>query len=212
MKTQKIWFVTGASKGFGFEITKAALLSGYKVIATVRTKPEQLKSAFDNSDDLLVVTMDVTNEVEVKAAVKEGIAAFGQIDVLVNNAGYGMVTAVEEVSDEEVKKQYATNVFGLLNVIRAVVPNMRERRSGNIINISSMFGHDVIPGWAVYGSTKFAVEGLTKGLALELAPLNIKVTAVAPGLFTTDFLSTESYKRLRRYYWRHAFGTRKTAW
>jgi NAD(P)-dependent dehydrogenase (short-subunit alcohol dehydrogenase family) len=137
--------------------------------------------------------MDVTQEDQVQAAVKQGIARFGRVDVLVNNAGFGMLTAVEEATDAEVRKQYDTNVFGLLNVTRAVLPYLRQQKSGRVINISSLFGYDAVPGWGLYGSTKFAVEGLSKGLAIELAALGIHVTAVAPGLFTTDFLSTESY-------------------
>lgn len=193
MKTQKVIFVTGASKGFGLEIAKEALAAGDKVVATVRTKPEQLAATLSNHQDLLIVTMDVSNEKQVQDAVTSAIDRFGKIDVLVNNAGYGMVSAIEEASDAEIKNQYATNVFGALNVIRAVLPHMRKEKSGYIINVTSMFGYDVIPGWAIYGSTKFALEGLSKGLAMELAPFGIKVTALAPGLFSTDFLSTESY-------------------
>jgi NAD(P)-dependent dehydrogenase (short-subunit alcohol dehydrogenase family) len=137
--------------------------------------------------------MDVTNEPQVKAAVAQAINHFGKIDVLVNNAGYGIVTAIEEATDAEVKQQYETNVFGLLNVTRAVLPHLRKQRSGHIINFSSVFGFDALPGWGLYGSTKFAVEGITKGLALELKPLGIKVTAVEPGLFSTDFLGKDSY-------------------
>lgn len=137
--------------------------------------------------------MDVTQEDQVQEAVKQGIARFGRIDILVNNAGFGMVTAIEEATDAEVRKQYDTNVFGLLTVTRAVLPYLRQQKSGRIINISSLFGYDAIPGWGLYGSTKFAIEGLSKGLAVELAPLGIHVTTVAPGLFSTDFLSTESY-------------------
>lgn len=193
MKTQKVILVTGASKGFGLEIAKTALAAGDKVIATVRSKADQLTASLNNDPNLLVVTMDVTNEAQVKAAVAEGLLRFGKIDVVINNAGYGIVTAIEEATDAEVKAQYETNVFGLLNVVRAVLPHLRAQKSGHIINVSSLFGFGAIPGWALYGSTKFAVEGISKGLALELEPLNIKVTAVEPGLFSTDFLSTESY-------------------
>lgn len=191
-QAQKIVFVTGASKGFGFEITTAVLANGDKVIATVRNNENQLKEKLNNNPDLLVVTMDVSNESQVKQAVQQAITRFGKIDVLINNAGFGMVTAVEEASDEEVRKQYDTNVFGLLNVTRAVLPYLRKQRSGHIVNFSSMFGFDSIPGWGLYGSTKFAIEGISKGLAVELLPLGIKVTAVEPGLFSTDFLSSES--------------------
>jgi len=193
MKTQKVWFITGASRGFGLEIARAALVAGDRVVATVRYQPTQLATTLHNHPALYVVQMDVTQEEQVQAAVKQGIARFGRLDVLVNNAGFGMVTAIEEATDAEVRKQYDTNVFGLLNVTRAVLPYLRQQKSGHIINISSLFGYDAIPGWGLYGSTKFAVEGLSKGLAVELAPLGIHVTVVAPGLFTTDFLSTESY-------------------
>ena len=193
MKMQKVWFITGASRGFGLEIAKAALAAGDQVVATVRSNPAQLAAVLDNHPDLYVVPMDVTQEDQVQAAVQQSIARFDRIDVLVNNAGYGMITAIEEATDAEVRKQYDTNVFGLLNVTRAVLPYLRQQKSGHVINISSLFGYDVVPGWSLYGSTKFAVEGLSKGLAVELAPLGIHVTTVAPGLFTTDFLSTDSY-------------------
>ncbi len=193
MKTQKVWFITGASRGFGLEIAKAALAVGDQVVVTVRSHPAQLATTLHNHPDLYVVQMDVTQENQVQAAVKQGIARFGRVDVLVNNAGFGMVTAIEEATDAEARKQYDTNVFGLLNVTRAVLPYLRQQKSGRVINITSLFGYDVVPGWGLYGSTKFAIEGLSKGLAVELAPLGIHVTAVAPGLFTTDFLSTESY-------------------
>jgi len=193
MKNQKVLFVTGAAKGFGFEIAKAALEAGDKVVATVRSKPEILAAALNKHANLLIVVMDVNNEDQIKEAVSESILVFGKIDVLVNNAGFGIISAIEEATDLEVKRQYETNVFGLLNVTRAILPYMRKERSGHIINFSSVFGFDAIPGWALYGSTKFAVEGLSKGLAAELAPFGIKVTAVEPGIFRTEFLSAESY-------------------
>jgi NAD(P)-dependent dehydrogenase (short-subunit alcohol dehydrogenase family) len=148
--------------------------------------------------ETLVVTLDVTKEEEVKKGVEEAIARFGRIDVLVNNAGYGLLGAVEEVSDEEVKKQYATNVFGLLNVTRAVLPHMRGQHSGHIINISSLFGYlATAPGFGLYGSTKFAVEGISEGLALEVKPFGIHVTSAAPGFFRTSFASADSYQSSR---------------
>ena len=218
MKKQKVWFITGASKGFGFEIAKAALAAGDKVVGTVRSNTEVLESALAGTkaapggdgalqgvsgvgvlsgagDETLVVTLDVTKENEVKKGVEEAIARFGRIDVLVNNAGYGLLGAVEEVTDEEVKKQYATNVFGLLNVTRAVLPHMRSQHSGHIINISSLFGYSAAPaGLGLYGSTKYAVEGISEVLALEVKPFGIHVTSAAPGLFRTSFASAESYQ------------------
>jgi NAD(P)-dependent dehydrogenase (short-subunit alcohol dehydrogenase family) len=193
MTTQKVWFITGASRGFGLEIAQAVLAAGDRVVAMVRSDPAQLAATLHNPPDLYVVQMDVTQENQVREAVKQGIARFGRVDVLVNNAGFGMVTAIEEATDAEVRKQYDTNVFGLLNVTRALLPYLRQQRCGRVINISSLFAYDAIPGWGLYGSSKFAVEGISKGLAVELAPLGIHVTVVGPGLFTTDFLSAESY-------------------
>lgn len=191
----KIWFITGASKGFGFEIAKAVLANGDRVVATVRKNAEQLADRLGNRDRALVVTLDVTNEAQAKAGVQAAIERFSRIDVLVNNAGYGLLAATEEASAEEIKKQYDTNVFGLLNVTQAVLPQMRKQASGHIINISSLFGYlNALPGFALYGSTKFAVEGISEGLASEVKAFGIRVTAVAPGLFTTDFASTDSYQ------------------
>ena len=195
MKSQKTWFITGASRGFGLDITKAVLASGDKVVATVRSKPEQLTEKLQHNSNLLVVVLDVTNEEQVKAGIQQAISKHGQIDVLVNNAGYGLLGATEEASDKEVRKQYDTNVFGLLNVTRAVLPYMREKKSGHIINVSSLFGYGATTvGLGIYGSTKFAVEGITEGLALEVNSLGIKVTALAPGLFSTDFLAGDSFQ------------------
>jgi NAD(P)-dependent dehydrogenase (short-subunit alcohol dehydrogenase family) len=191
----KVWFITGASKGFGFEIARAALASGDQVVATVRKQADQVATRLDGGDRALVVTLDVTDEKAVKAGVQAAIDRFSRIDVLVNNAGYGLLAATEEASAEEVRKQYDTNVFGLLNVTRAVLPHLRRQGSGHIVNISSLFGYlNSVPGFGLYGSTKFAVEGISEGLAIELKPLGIHVTAVAPGLFSTDFVSTDSYQ------------------
>jgi NAD(P)-dependent dehydrogenase (short-subunit alcohol dehydrogenase family) len=192
MKTQKTWFITGASRGFGLDITEAALAAGDRVVATVRNKAGELTAKFNNNANLSVVTMDVTNQSQVNAAANEAISQFGQIDVLVNNAGYGLLSGIEEASDEEVKRNYEVNVFGTLNVIRAILPYMRKERSGHIINISSVGGLGAYVGWGLYGSTKFAIEGITEALAMELAPLGIYATVVAPGFFRTNFLDESS--------------------
>ena len=191
----KVWFITGASKGFGFEIAKAALASGDQVVATVRKNAGELAARLDGGNRALVVTLDVTNEKEIRAGVQAAIDRFNHIDVLVNNAGYGLLAATEEASAEEVRRQYDTNVFGVLNVTRAVLPQLRKQASGHIINVSSLYGYlNNLPGFGLYGSTKFAVEGISEGLALELKPLGIHVTAVAPGLFSTEFVSSDSYQ------------------
>lgn len=189
MHNRKVWFITGVTKGFGLEIAKAALRSGDRVVGTFRRKSKQVPASLLNAPDFLLVRLDVTREKEVIAGVQEAVRNFGRIDVVVNNAGFGVVAAIEEASDTETRQQFDTNVFGLLNVARAVLPDLRRQRSGHIINISSFFGYDVLPGWGLFGATKFAVEGISKGLALELAPFGIHVTAVAPGLFSTGFLA-----------------------
>ncbi len=187
---QKVWFVTGASRGFGAEIAKAILAAGDRLVATAR-KAEAL-SYLSQQDNLLPLALDVTDEKQARQAVDAALARFGRIDVLVNNAGYGILGAVEETSATEVENVYRTNVFGSLNLIRAVLPAMRQQRSGHIINISSIGGYGAYAGWGVYGSTKFAIEGITEALHAELAPLGIHATVVEPGFFRTDFLDPSS--------------------
>lgn len=187
----RTWFVTGASRGFGALIAKEALAAGDAVAATARN-PQAVVDGVGESPNLLPLALDVTDEAQAHAAAKAAVARFGRIDVLVNNAGYGLLGAVEEATADEVERLYRTNVFGLLAVTRAVLPHMRERRSGHIINVSSIGGYQSGPGFGVYCSTKFAVEGLTEALAAELAPLGVKVTVVEPGYFRTDFLDSRS--------------------
>ncbi|MCZ8517925.1 MULTISPECIES: oxidoreductase [Paenibacillus] len=192
---QKVWMITGASRGFGLEIAQAALEAGDQVVAAVRSKPEELAHKLQDNKNLLVTVLDVTDERQAEDAVKQAVDRFGAIDVLVNNAGYGLLAAVEEASAEEVNRIFETNVFGLLHVTRAVLPQMRKQRSGHVINISSVGGLTGIAGWGLYGSTKFAVEGLTEAMASELSPLGIHATAVEPGFFRTEFLDTSSLSR-----------------
>ena len=187
----RTWLITGASRGFGTLITQQALAAGDAVIATARN-PEDIQARLGQHPNLLAVRLDVTREEDAHAAVAAGIRHFGQIDVLVNNAGYGVLGAVEETSASETERLFATNVFGLLNVTRAVLPHMRRQRSGHVINISSLGGYQAYMGWGVYGSTKFAVEGISEAMHQELAPLGIKVTVVEPGFFRTDFLDDQS--------------------
>ena len=187
----RTWFITGASRGFGALIAQAALDAGDNVVATGRN-PEAVHKAVGEQPNLLVLPLDVTDEVQAKAAAAAAVERFGGIDILVNNAGYGLLGAVEEATASEIEALYRTNVFGLLHVTRAVLPQMRRQRSGHVINISSVGGYQSGPGFGVYCSTKFAVEGLSEALAGELAPLGIKVTIVEPGYFRTDFLDATS--------------------
>lgn len=189
--TSKVWFITGASRGFGALIAKDALQRGDKVVATARD-PKVVQAALGNHPNLLAIKLNVTDEQAAIAAAEEAIQHFSRIDVLVNNAGYGLLGAVEESGDQEVKDLFNTNVFGLLNVIRAVVPYMRKQASGHIINISSIGGYASYPGWGAYCATKFAVEALTESLAYELKPLGVMATTVEPGFFRTDFLDSTS--------------------
>lgn len=194
--TSKVWFITGASRGFGLALTRGALARGDRVVATAR-RPETITAALGEHANLLGVALDVTSEAQAIAAAEAAVARFGRIDVLVNNAGYGLLGAVEEASAQEVEQQFATNVFGVLAVTRAVLPQMRRQRTGHIVNISSIGGYAAYPGWGVYGATKFAVEGLTEALDAELSPLGIRATVVEPGFFRTDFLDASSLVRAR---------------
>ncbi len=184
--SERVWLITGASRGFGVEISKAVLAAGDKLIATARTLKGLEYLGTDGS--LFTAALDVTDETQVKDAVHAALAHFGHVDILVNNAGISLLGAVEESSGDEVERLYRTNVFGLLNVTRALLPGMRQRRSGHIINISSVAGYSAYAGFGVYSSTKFAVEGLTEALHLELGPLGIHATVVEPGFFRTDIL------------------------
>ncbi|WP_433438273.1 oxidoreductase [Nonomuraea sp. CA-141351] len=188
----RVWFITGASRGFGLEIARRALSEGDAVVATARD-PKQVEAALpDVGDRLLAVRLDVTDEAAARQAVTTAVDRFGRIDVLVNNAGRGLLGGVEEASDAEVRAVYEVNVFGLLAVSRAVLPVMRQQGSGRVLNISSVGGFTTGPGWGVYGSTKFAVEGLSEAMRGELAPLGVQVTIVEPGFFRTDFLDDSS--------------------
>ncbi|HYF88040.1 oxidoreductase [Azospirillum sp.] len=187
----RVWFITGASRGFGSLVAAEALAAGDAVVATARNLQAVIERLGDQPN-LLPVALDVTNEAQAQAAAAAAVERFGRIDVLFNNAGYGLLGAVEESSGPEVEKLFATNVFGLLAVTRAVLPHMRRKRSGHVINISSIGGYGAFVGWGVYGSTKFAVEGITEALSAELAPLGVKATVVEPGFFRTDFLDGQS--------------------
>lgn len=191
MDNKKVWFVTGASKGFGRSLVKQLLSKGYKVAATSRNIDDLRKVATGNN--FLPLSVDLTTESSIQAAVKETISRFGRIDVLVNNAGYGQVGSIEELSDAESRSNFDVNVFGLLNVTRSILPYMRAQQSGQIFNISSIAGFiGTFPGFGIYCATKFAVDGLSESLATEVKPFGISVTIVSPGYFRTDFLTSGS--------------------
>jgi NAD(P)-dependent dehydrogenase (short-subunit alcohol dehydrogenase family) len=189
---KKVWMITGASRGFGREFALAALAAGDQVVATGRDAAQVSAAMGCTSPDLLTLTLDVTVESQAKAAAEAALARFGRIDVLINNAGYALLGALEECSMQELEAQFRTNVFGLFAVTQAVLPAMRQQGAGHIINLSSMAGFKGWPGSSVYSASKFAVEGLTESLAAEVAPFGIHVTMLEPGYFRTDLLSGAS--------------------
>jgi NADP-dependent 3-hydroxy acid dehydrogenase YdfG len=184
----RIWFITGASTGFGRLLAEEVLKAGGKVIATARNldKVADLEAKYPQAAK--AIALDVIDAGQVDSAVTQAFAQFGRVDVLVNNAGYGVAGAIEEVSETEFMPMFETNVFGLLRVTRAFLPYLRKQRSGHILNLSSIGGVVAGPGIGFYNATKFAVEGISEALAAELAPLGISVTIIEPGPFRTDFL------------------------
>ncbi|HEY9643481.1 MAG TPA: oxidoreductase, partial [Coleofasciculaceae cyanobacterium] len=192
MTTQqpRIWFITGCSTGFGRALTEAVLKHGEIVIATAR-QPDKLKDlVLQYGTCILPLPLDVTQSSDIQWAVNQAIATFGRIDVLVNNAGYGVFGAIEEVSDADVRRQFETNVYGALDVTRAVLPHLRRQRSGHILNISSSGGFIGFAGAGIYCASKFALEGWSEALAKEVTALGIRVTIVEPGAFRTAFNGT----------------------
>jgi NAD(P)-dependent dehydrogenase (short-subunit alcohol dehydrogenase family) len=190
--SSKVWFVTGSNRGNGLAITRAALDAGYRVVATTR-QPAQARAALgEHGDRLLIVSLDVTRPDQAEAAVAAAKERFGRIDVLVNNAGYGQLGWFENTSDALIRRQFETNLFGAMNVTRAVLPVMRQQRSGHVFTVSSVAGLVSVSGSSVYSASKFAVEGWMEGLAAELKPLGIASTIVEPGFFRTDFLDASS--------------------
>ena len=184
----KVWFITGTSTGFGRLIADEVLKAGGKVLATGR-KLEQIEDFTQKYPETArTFALDVTKPEQIVAVAKEAIAAFGRIDVLVNNAGYGIAGGVEEATEDEFMPVFETNVFGLIRVTRAFLPQFRKQRSGHIINMSSMAGIGGSAGWGYYNATKFAVEGFSEALAGEMAAIGVKVTIIEPGPFRTDFL------------------------
>ncbi|WP_340022944.1 SDR family oxidoreductase [Paenibacillus sp. FSL K6-1096] len=188
MQQTKVWYVTGASKGLGLSLVRKLIKRGYRVAATSRNI-EDLKQAVGEVPEgqFLPLAVDLTQAVSVQSSVSKAYEQFGQIDVAVNNAGYGIGGAVEELSQKEIISNFEVNVFGPIHVIQSVLPYMRKERSGHIFNIASIAGFAPHMGWSVYAATKFSLMGLTEVLAQDVASLGIKVTAVAPGGFRTQF-------------------------
>ncbi|WP_274911376.1 oxidoreductase [Streptomyces sp. WZ-12] len=182
-----VWFITGCSTGLGRALATAVLARGHRAVVTARDPETVSDIVAEHADRALSLALDVTRPDQVRAAVEQAEAAFGRIDVLVNNAGYGYLAAVEEGEDEQIRELFDTNVFGLVDVTRAVLPGMRASRAGHIVNISSLGGLVAFGATGYYHATKFAVEGLSESLAAEVGPLGIKVTLVEPAAFRTNW-------------------------
>ena len=190
-KNQKVWFVTGAGRGMGVDITRAALAAGHAVVATGRN-PDTVAKAIGASEDLLVVKLDVNNPADADAAVQAAVERFGRIDVLVNNAGNFYAGFFEEITPEDFRAQVETNLFGPVNVTRAVLPVMRTQRAGLVVQISSTAGINGGEFVSAYSASKFGVEGWIESLTPEVAPFGIRTMIVEPGFFRTELLTPES--------------------
>jgi NAD(P)-dependent dehydrogenase (short-subunit alcohol dehydrogenase family) len=187
MDTNKVWFITGSNSGFGRSLTEAVLAKGDNVVATTR-HPEEIQDLVEQYPDTIkAVTLDITKSNEISSAIDTALSTFGRVDVLVNNAGFGTLGAVEEIEDEQVRKQFEVNCFGTLNLTKALLPHFRQKKNGHILNVSSVGGFTSFPGTGIYSATKFAIEGYSEALAKEITPLGIKLTLVEPGAFRTDF-------------------------
>lgn len=189
----KVWFITGSSRGLGLEIVKAALAAGHRAVATARNA-SAVTMLLGAQVNLLALNLDVTRPTDAEAAVKAALGRFGTVDVLVNNAGYGHFGPFEEASAEDVAKQFDVNLFGSMHVTRAVLPEMRRKKSGRVFNISSIAGLQGFGMSSLYCSSKFAMAGWSESLSMELEPLGIQVTCVEPGFFRTEFLDGRSVR------------------
>lgn len=213
LKKEHVWFITGANKGLGAAIAKEALECGLKVVAAARN-PSAINESLGQSPNLLPVRLDITNDEQTHAAVNEALDRFGRIDVLVNNAGYGLLGYFEELSEKLVRQQMETNVFGTMKLTRAVLPVMRRQRDGLIVTVSSTSGIKAVEGDSVYCASKFAIEGWMEGMNLDLKPFGIRCLIIEPGPFRTDFfkektsfifsdMPIEDYKPYREALYKH---------
>lgn len=187
MSEKKVWLITGCSTGFGRELSKHLLENGYQVAVTARNTDQIQDLVEINNENAIAIELDVTDKNQVKQAVARAVERFGRIDVLVNNAGFGYFGAIEESEEQEVRRMFEANFWGLAEMTRAVLPTMRDQRSGAIVNISSIGGLVGFPGVGFYNATKFAVNGFSESLQKELAPLGIDVIIVEPSGFRTDW-------------------------
>jgi NAD(P)-dependent dehydrogenase (short-subunit alcohol dehydrogenase family) len=192
MSTPKTWFVTGASQGLGLALVKRLLREGHQVAATSRNAETLAQAVGITSNVFLPLQVDLGSDASVQAATAQAISAFGRLDVVVNNAGYGIGGSIEELTDAETRQAFDVNVFGTLNVVRHALPQLRQQGAGHIINISSIAALAGATGWAVYSATKAAVSAFTEILAQDVANFGIKATVVEPGGFRTNFLTAES--------------------
>ncbi|MCZ0991715.1 SDR family oxidoreductase [Streptomyces diastatochromogenes] len=188
----KIWFVTGSSRGFGRHFVEAALSRGDKVAATARNTESLSDLVAAHGDAILPLALDVTDKAAVTATVKQAHEHFGRLDVVVNNAGYGLFGAVEELSEQEIRDQFETNFFGAMWVTQAVLPYLRDQGDGHIVQISTVGGVATFPTLGGYGASKWALEGLSDALAQEVASFGVKVTLVEPGGFATDWAGSSA--------------------
>jgi NAD(P)-dependent dehydrogenase (short-subunit alcohol dehydrogenase family) len=195
----KVWFITGVGSGIGAGIAKAALMAGDRVVATARNLDKARNALRDVAgDNLALVPLDVTSEAQTKAAIDEAVARFGRIDVAVNNAGYSLLGNFEESTAAQIEAQFATNFYGVVHVMQAVLPVMRKQRSGHIINIGSSAGVVGLRHCSAYSATKFAIEGLALSAGIEVEPFGIKITTVEPGMFRTDLLDSQNVRYVKK--------------
>lgn len=192
---QKVWFITGGNKGLGAAMVNEALENGYNVVATARNV-ESAEKTIGKHPNLLILKLDITNDQQVKQAVSAAIERFGQIDVLVNNAGYGLLGYFEEMSAESIRNQFDTNVFGTMNITREILPIMRKQGNGFVVVVSSTSGIKSVNGGAVYSASKFAVEGWAEGMNIDMKPFGIRFMLLEPGAFRTDFANENASLQL----------------
>ena len=195
----KVWFITGAGSGIGAGIATAAVKAGDRVVATARNLDKARNALRDIAGDrLALVPLDVTSQTQTQAAVAEAVARFGRIDVAVNNAGYSLLGNFEESTAPEIEAQFATNFYGVVHVMHAVLPVMRKQRSGHIINIGSSAGVVGVKHCSAYAATKFAIEGLAFSVGIEVEPFGVKITTVEPGMFRTDLLDGQNVRYVKK--------------